>query len=77
MASLEFASQHDFILSSRSKKIVTLTLQGKIERYEELGVVSTKRYMGHLVTISAMRMQGSGAGILYIKGSIAALKHYF
>jgi len=33
--------------------------------------------MGHLITISAMKLQGSEGGVLYIKGSIAALKHYF
>jgi len=33
--------------------------------------------MGHFMTISAMRLYGNLAGILYMKGSIASLKHYF
>jgi hypothetical protein len=47
------------------------------ERYEELGVVTTKAVMGHYMTVSAMRLQGNQAGVLYMKGSIASLKHYF
>jgi hypothetical protein len=33
--------------------------------------------MGHFMTVSAMKLQGDQAGILYMKGSIASLKHYF
>lgn len=56
---------------------MTVVLQGKTERYEELGVVTTKAVMGHFMTVSAMRLHGKKEGILYMKGSIAALKHYF
>ena len=31
--------------------------------------------MGHFMTVSAMRLQGKQAGVLYMKGSIASLKH--
>lgn len=48
-----------------------------MERYEELGVVTTKAVMGHFMTISATRLHGNKAGTLYMKGSIASLKHYF
>lgn len=54
-----------------------MILQGKMEKYEELGVVTTKAVMGHFMTISATRLQGQQAGTLYMKGSIASLKHYF
>ena len=54
-----------------------MLLQGNQERYEELGVVTTKAIMGHFMTVSAMRLQGQQAGVLYMKGSIASLKHYF
>lgn len=57
--------------------MLSVILQGKNERYEELGVVTTKAVMGHFMTISAMRLYGNQAGILYMKGSIASLKHYF
>lgn len=33
--------------------------------------------MGHFMTVSAMRLQGKQAGVIYMKGSIASLKHYF
>ena len=33
--------------------------------------------MGHFMTVSAMRLQGKQEGVLYMKGSIASLKHYF
>jgi len=29
------------------------------------------------MTVGAVRLQGEQAGILYMKGSIASLKHYF
>ena len=61
----------------RSSKMMILMLQGKLERYEELGVVTTKAVMGHFMTVAAVRLQGSQAGVLYMKGSIASLKHYF
>ena len=54
-----------------------VVLQGRTEKYEELGVVTTKAVMGHFMTVSAMRLHGKKEGILYMKGSIAALKHYF
>jgi hypothetical protein len=57
--------------------MLTVLLQGNIERYEELGVVTTKAVLGHFMTVSAMRLQGQQAGTLYMKGSIASLKHYF
>jgi len=56
---------------------LTVILQGRQEKYEELGVVTTKAVMGHFMTISATRLQGQQAGTLYMKGSIASLKHYF
>lgn len=77
IASLDFANQQNFKLVQRSKKMLSVILQGKSERYEELGVVTTKAVMGHFMTISAMRLYGKEAGILYMKGSIASLKHYF
>lgn len=57
--------------------MMTVLMQGKQERYEELGVVTTKAVMGHFMTVSAMRLQGKKEGVLYMKGSIASLKHYF
>jgi len=57
--------------------MMTLLLQGNQERYDELGVVTTKAVMGHFMTVGAVRLQGSQAGVLYMKGSIASLKHYF
>ena len=57
--------------------MMAVTLQGIEEKYEELGVVTTKSVMGHFMTVSAMRLQGKQAGVLYMKGSIASLKHYF
>ena len=56
---------------------MTILLQGNQERYDELGVVTTKAVMGHFMTVGAMRLQGQQAGVLYMKGSIASLKHYF
>lgn len=77
IASLEFSHSQDFKLVQRGKKMMSLMLQGQPEKYEELGVVTTKAVMGHFMTVSAMRLQGKQAGILYMKGSIASLKHYF
>jgi hypothetical protein len=57
--------------------MITVQLQGELERYDELGVVTTKAVMGHFMTVSAMRLQGKQSGVLYMKGSIASLKHYF
>ena len=57
--------------------MMTILLQGNIEKYDELGVVTTKAYMGHFMTICAVRLQGKKEGMLYMKGSIASLKHYF
>lgn len=57
--------------------MLTVLLKGNIEKYEELGVVTTKAVMGHFMTICATRLQGRQAGTLYMKGSIASLKHYF
>ena len=56
---------------------MTLLLQGNQERYDELGVVTTKAVMGHFMTVGAVRLQSRQEGILYMKGSIASLKHYF
>ena len=53
---------------------MTIIMQGNQERYEELGVVTTKALMGHFMTICAVRVQGQQAGVLYMKGSIATLK---
>ena len=58
IASLEFAQQQNFKLTQRGKKMMTVLLQGNQERYEELGVVTTKAVMGHFMTVSAMRQQG-------------------
>lgn len=57
--------------------MITISLSGQTEKYEELGVVTTKAVMGHFMTVSAQRMLGKQTGVLYMKGSIAALKHYF
>ena len=40
-------------------------------------MVTTKAVMGHFLTICAVRLQGTQEGMLYMKGSIASLKHYF
>jgi hypothetical protein len=56
IASLEFAQQQNFKLIQRGKKILTVQLQDKIERYDELGVVTTKAVMGHFMTVAAMRL---------------------
>ena len=77
LASLDFAQQQDFKLIQRGKKMMTVLLQGNIEKYDELGVVTTKAYMGHFMTVCAVRLQGQTEGMLYMKGSIATLKHYF
>lgn len=44
--------------------------------YDELGLVETRAMMGHFMTICAVRIKGQSNGILYMKGSIATLKHY-
>ena len=77
IATLDFAAKQNFKLVYRNKKMLQVDLMGKQERYEELGVVTTKAVMGHFMTISATRLAGQQAGILYMKGSIATLKHYF
>ena len=64
----------DFNLIGRKKKLMTVVLRGNLERYEELGVVTTKALMGHFMTICAVRVQGQQEGVLYMKGSIATLK---
>ena len=56
IASLDFCQQFDFKLVSRRKKMMTLLLQGNQERYEELGVVTTKAVMGHFMTVCAARL---------------------
>lgn len=33
--------------------MITVDLQGQTEKYEELGVVTTKAVMGHFMTVSA------------------------
>ena len=77
ISSLEFAHSQDFKLIQRVNKMMTLLLQGNYERYEELGIVTTKADMGHYMTINGVRMQGNQTGVLYMKGSIASLKQYF
>ena len=52
-------------------------MNGNLETYDELGVVTTKAYMGHFLTISAVKINGNNTGILYMKGSILAIKEYF
>lgn len=58
LAALDFAQQQDFKLIQRGKKMMTVLLQGNIEKYDELGVVTTKAYMGHFMTVCAVRLQG-------------------
>lgn len=67
----------DFTLTSRQKKIMTLMLRGRMEKFEELGIVTTRANSGHLLTICAVKTYGSQEGVLYMKGSIATLKSYF
>lgn len=74
---MDFVFQQQFKLVRRDKKMMTLNLQGQLEQYEELGVMTTKAVMGHFLTVGAVRLQGEQAGVLYMKGSIATLKHYF
>lgn len=57
--------------------MITLEVNDKTEQYDELGVVTTKAVMGQFMTISAVRVKDSAIGILYMKGSLASLKHYF
>jgi|TARA_B110000285_G_C15118965_1_gene615910 hypothetical protein len=77
IATLEFCQQLNFKLIQRKRKMMTIILQGNQERYDELGVVTTKALLGHFMTICAVRVQGQEAGVLYMKGSIATLKQYF
>lgn len=57
--------------------MLTLEVNGTTETYEELGVVTTKAVMGQFMTISAVKVVDTAIGILYMKGSLASLKHYF
>ena len=75
--SLEFCRQYEFTLLNRKNKTMTLLLRGRMEKYEELGLVTTKAVQGHSLTICAVRTQGKQEGVLYIKGSILSLKQYF
>lgn len=77
LRSLEFANQMEFTLTSRQKKIVSIMLKGRMEKFEELGIVTTKAPSGHFLTICAVRTYGLQEGVLYMKGSIATLKSYF
>jgi hypothetical protein len=74
---IEFAHQQGFKLMHRKNKLIQLEMLGDIETYDELGVVTTKAFMGHFLTISAVKVFGSNLGILYMKGSISAIKDYF
>lgn len=56
VASLEFVGNQDFKLVKRKNKMLTLINQGQQERYEELGVITTKSANGHFITISANRL---------------------
>ena len=58
IATLEFCQQLNFNLIQRKRKMMTIVLQGNQERYDELGVVTTKALMGHFMTICAVRVQG-------------------
>ena len=58
IASLEFAQSQGFSLIQKSKKQMKILLRGDQERYEELGVVTTKAVMGHFMTVSATRLLG-------------------
>jgi len=53
---LEFCQQLNFNLIQRKRKMMTIVLQGNQERYDELGVVTTKALMGHFMTICAVRV---------------------
>ena len=52
-------------------------MKGVTEKYEELGIVTTKAVMGHFLTICAVKVTGTATGVLYMKGSMAAMKDYF
>jgi len=56
IATLEFCQQLNFNLIQRKRKMMTIVLQGNQERYDELGVVTTKALMGHFMTICAVRV---------------------
>ena len=74
---IEFAYQQGFKLLHRKNKMLQVEMNGNLETYDELGVVTTKAYMGHFLTISAVKINGKNTGILYMKGSILAIKEYF
>jgi hypothetical protein len=61
----------------RKNKLLQAEMLGQLETFDELGVVTTKAVNGHSLTISAVKVYGSNLGILYMKGSISALKDYF
>ena len=77
ISSVEFAFQQGFKLMHRKNKLLQAEMQGQLETFDELGVVTTKAVNGHFLTISAVKVFGSNLGILYMKGSISALKDYF
>ena len=53
---IEFAHQQGFKLMHRKNKLLQLEMLGNIETYDELGVVTTKAFMGHFLTISAVKV---------------------
>jgi hypothetical protein len=61
----------------RKNKLIQLEMLGNLETYDELGIVTTKAVMGHFLTICAVKVFGSNLGILYMKGSLSAIKDYF
>lgn len=77
ISGVEFAYQQGFKLMHRKGKLLQIETLGDLETYDELGVVTTKAIMGHFLTISAVKVYGSNLGILYMKGSISAIKDYF
>ena len=56
VASFTFSEQHDFRLIHKNKKQITLQLQESMERWDELGVVTTKIFGGMPMTVSAKRL---------------------
>lgn len=76
ITTVEFASSHGYKLCSRKKKQIMINIKGNLELYDELGLVETRQNLGHFMTICAVRIKGQSNGILYMKGSIASLKHY-
>jgi hypothetical protein len=85
IATVEFARSQGFKLWQRKKKQIHIEVNEETEKYEELGVVTTKAVMGQFMTISAVKVvdtsrdggRRKNVGILYMKGSLASLKHYF